>query len=58
MPQSNLYNKLRICSVLLLLALLSALSGCITEQERRGYSDLPQNRPAAWESRPYGETRM
>ena len=30
------------------------LSGC-NEYERRGVSPLPHNRPAEWESRPFGQ---
>ena len=30
------------------------LMGACTEHERRGVSPLPQNRPADWESRPFG----
>jgi hypothetical protein len=43
---------------LLAVALLVTAGGCITEQERRGYSDLPQNQPASWESQPYGASKM
>jgi len=42
---------------LLLLLIVVFAGGCITEQERRGYSSLPQNRPADWEDRPYGDLR-
>jgi hypothetical protein len=39
-----------VVTVLLLLSLIFALSGCMSPQERRGVSPLPQNRPASWES--------
>ncbi|MEI8245609.1 MAG: hypothetical protein WCI51_07260 [Lentisphaerota bacterium] len=42
---------------LLLIMIVVFAGGCITEQERRGYSSLPQNRPADWEDRPYGDLR-
>lgn len=42
---------------LLLIMIAVFAGGCITEQERRGYSSLPQNRPADWEDRPYGDLR-
>ena len=42
---------------LLLLLIVVTAGGCITEQERRGYSSLPQNRPTDWEDRPYGDLR-
>jgi hypothetical protein len=42
---------------LLLLLVIVIAGGCITEEERRGYSSLPQNRPADWEDRPYGDLR-
>ncbi|MHB9138932.1 MAG: hypothetical protein ACYC4Q_05975 [Victivallaceae bacterium] len=42
---------------ILLLMVVVFAGGCITEQEKRGYSDLPQNRPADWEDRPYGDLR-
>ncbi|MBQ9502072.1 MAG: hypothetical protein IJU70_07955 [Lentisphaeria bacterium] len=32
------------------------LCGC-TERERSGYSAIPQNSPAGWEVRPFGELR-
>ncbi len=32
------------------------IAGC-TAHERRGYSALPQNRPADWESRSFGPLR-
>ncbi len=31
------------------------LTGC-SEQERRGVSPLPQNRPVEWEINPYGSS--
>lgn len=37
----------------LLLAVL--IAGC-SDQERRGVSPLPQNRPAGWETNPYGSS--
>lgn len=43
-----------VAALLILLAL--AFSGC-TEHERRGYSAIPQNTPADWETRPYGSLR-
>lgn len=43
--------------VLLFGVLLLVLSGC-TAQERSGISPLPQNRPADWENRPYGDLRI
>ncbi len=36
--------------------LFSALLGGCSEQERRGISPLPQNRPAQWENNPYGSS--
>jgi len=42
---------------LLLLLIVVTVGGCITEQEKRGYSSLPQNRPTDWEDRPYGDMR-
>lgn len=33
-----------------------ALTGC-TPQERSGYRSIPQNRPADWETQPYGPVR-
>jgi len=36
--------------------ILAFASGC-TERERLGYSSIPQNSPASWEIRPYGELR-
>ncbi len=32
------------------LLFLVILSGCQTPSEKRGYSSLPQNRPAVWEN--------
>lgn len=58
MLQNSLYNSLYFCMALLAVALLITAGGCITEQERRGYSDLPQNQPASWESQPYGASKM
>ncbi len=43
----------KIVFLLFLLVFILFLSGCdalISPQERRGYSPLPQNRPASWES--------
>lgn len=48
-------RKLLFLVVLGLLVL--GLSGC-TPQERSGISPLPQNRPADWENRPYGDLRI
>ena len=48
-------NSFFIC--LLLIMIVALAGGCITEQEKRGYSSLPQNRPADWEDRPYGDLR-
>ncbi|MBQ4336433.1 MAG: hypothetical protein IJC34_04530 [Lentisphaeria bacterium] len=45
-------RSLLFCSAVLMTALF--LSGC-NEYERRGLSPLPHNRPAAWESRPFGD---
>lgn len=36
--------------------LSALLCGC-NEYERRGVSPLPQNRPAGWETNPYGPVR-
>ena len=33
----------------------AVLAGC-SEQERRGVSPLPQNRPVQWETNPYGSS--
>ena len=44
---------LRLTAVLFGTAFLLLAAGC-TENERRGVSPLPQNRPAEWESRPFG----
>ena len=44
---------LRLTAVLCGTAFL-LLTGACTEHERRGVSPLPQNRPADWESRPFG----
>ena len=44
---------LRLTAVLLGTAFL-LLAGACTENERRGVSPLPQNRPAEWEIRPFG----
>ena len=43
--------------VVLLVTLAFSLSGC-SPQERAGVSPLPQNRPAAWETNPYGNLGM
>ncbi len=43
--------------MLLLVVAVTVGGGCITEQERRGYSSLPQNQPTEWEDRPYGDLR-
>ena len=45
-----------IAAAVLAAAFLCVLSGC-SEQERRGLSPLPQNRPATWETQPYGPIR-
>ena len=44
---------LLFCAAVLAGALLC---GC-TERERSGYSAIPQNSPAGWEMRPFGELR-
>ncbi len=36
------------------LLLLAAAGGC-TDLERGGVSSIPRNRPAQWETRPYGD---
>ena len=45
-----------IAAAVLAAAFLYLLAGC-SEQERRGLSPLPQNRPAAWETQPCGPMR-
>ena len=44
--------------ILFALAAVAAagLGGC-TARERAGYSSIPQNSPASWESSPYGNIR-
>lgn len=37
------------------LLLTIIFAGC-SDQERRGVSPLPQNRPAGWETNPYGSS--
>jgi hypothetical protein len=44
----------KLILLVLLLAGVMILSGC-TERERAGYSAIPQNSPAGWEIRPYGD---
>jgi hypothetical protein len=44
---------LLVAIAMLMLALF--LGGCLTPQERRGYSSIPQNSPSTWENRPYGD---
>ncbi len=50
------HSFLFVTAVVITAVFLSLAGGC-TEYERRGYSPLPHNRPAAWESRPYGDMR-
>jgi len=49
---SSLKNAVLVAAFLLFFAVLT---GC-SEQERRGISPLPQNRPAEWELNPYGSS--
>ena len=44
---------LRLSVFCAVLATAFLFSGC-NEYERRGVSPLPHNRPAEWESRPFG----
>lgn len=43
-----------IMAMLILFVIL--FSGC-TDIERRGYSPIPQNSPASWQTQPYGDMR-
>jgi hypothetical protein len=52
---NSVFTCVAFCVLLMMIAVFAG--GCITEQEKRGYSDLPQNRPADWEDRPYGDLR-
>jgi len=51
-------NKL-LCLMALSLAafIMLMLGGCLTAQEKRGYSSIPQNYPSSWEDRPMGDAR-
>ncbi|MBR7104708.1 MAG: hypothetical protein IKC65_07175 [Lentisphaeria bacterium] len=45
---------------ILLFAAAAAVAGVVcgcTERERAGYSAIPQNSPASWEMRPFGDFR-
>ena len=44
-----------ICAILAVLVAGMAF-GC-TARERAGYSSIPQNSPASWETSPYGNIR-
>lgn len=51
-------NKLLCLTVLSLVAfIMLMLGGCLTTQEKRGYSSIPQNYPSSWEDRPMGDAR-
>ena len=49
----RIFNAAALVAAFFLLALLAC--GC-NEYERRGISPLPQNRPASWETNPYGNS--
>jgi len=38
--------------------ILGLLLGGCTDIERGGVSPLPQNRPASWENKPFGDINM
>ena len=44
----------RFFAAALLAVLLASLAAGCTDIERRGISPIPQNRPASWETRPFG----
>lgn len=48
---------LTICAAAFIAAVFLCFIGGCSEYERRGYSPIPQNRPASWEMRPYGDMR-
>ena len=45
----------RFFAAALLAVLRAALAAGCTDIERRGISPIPQNRPASWETRPFGD---
>jgi hypothetical protein len=48
-------TKIKILAYTFLFVILCGfLYGCQSEQEKRGVSPIPFNRPASWEENPYG----
>ena len=45
---------IRLFAAASLAMILTALAAGCTDIERRGISPIPQNRPAGWETRPFG----